>query len=60
MEKSWFGRGNKIIVPGMSKGENMFIAKTYKNTGKHHFALIEDVINYGDELIIQEERWEVG
>ena len=27
VEKSWFSRGNKIIVNGMRRGENIFVAK---------------------------------
>lgn len=60
LEKSWFQRGNMIIVTGMRRGENMFIAKTYKNTPGHHFALIEEAIDYGEELIIREERLEAN
>ena len=32
VEKSWFTRGNKIIVTGMRRGTNEFVAKKYKKT----------------------------
>lgn len=60
VERSWFTRGNKIIVGGMRRGVNMFIAKKYKNSPfKHHFQLIKEVTP-DNKLIIQEERYEVS
>jgi len=59
IEKSWFTRGNKIIVSGMRRGENTFIAKRYKNSPfQHHFTLIKDISEDG-ELELQLERFEV-
>ena len=59
IEKSWFSRGNKIIVSGMRQGESTFIAKRYKNSPfQHHFTLIKDV-NENGELDLQLERFEV-
>ena len=57
IEKSWFTRGNKIIVNGFRRG-SMFIAKKYKSTPGHHFTLITDIDERG-ELTVQEERYEV-
>ena len=59
IEKSWFSRGNMIIVNGMRRGENTFVAKKYKNDPGHHFMLIKEVKDNG-EVEIQEERYEVG
>lgn len=57
-EKSWFSRGNKIIVQGMKRDDQTFFAKKYRSGSGHHFMLIEEVLTNGD-LIIQEERLEV-
>ena len=57
LEKSWFSRGNKIIVTGIRRDEQFF-AKKYKNTPYHLVSLITDVDEYGN-IIIQDERLEV-
>lgn len=57
-EKSWFTRGNKIIVNGMRRGENIFVAKKYASQPGHHFTLITEVLEDGT-LELQEERREV-
>ena len=57
-EKSWFTRGNKIIVNGMRRGENIFVAKKYSRDSGHHFLLITKVNDDGT-LEIQETRKEV-
>jgi len=59
IEKSWFIRGNKIIVQGMRRGETIFVAKKYASTPGHHFTLIKEVLENGD-LVLQEERVEVS
>lgn len=44
IEKSTFTRGNKIIVNGFRRGENVFVAKKYKNNiDDHHFYLINKI-----------------
>ena len=43
VEKSWFTRGNKIIVTGMRRGTNEFVAKKYKKTPYHLVELITSV-----------------
>ena len=59
MEKSWFSRGTKIIVNGMRRGENTFIAKKYKSDKMgHHFYKIDRITEDGTALV-QEERYEV-
>ena len=53
IEKSWFSRGNKIIVTGIKK-DGMFIAKKYKSTPHH---LVELITSIEDGFILtQEER----
>lgn len=58
VEKSWFTRGNKIIVHGMRSGESTFIAKKYQRQAGHHFNLIKEVHPDGT-VDIQETRVEV-
>lgn len=57
IEKSFFTRGNKIIVTGRRRGQE-FQCKKYKNTPWHLIELITDVDKNG-ELTIQSERIEV-
>ena len=56
IEKSWFSRGNKIIVTGIRR-EDSFIAKKYKNTPFHFIELITEVKN--GEIKTRGERAEV-
>ena len=54
IEKSWFSRGNKIVVTGIRRDDS-FIAKKYSKTPYH---LVEQIINvdkYGS-ITIQAER----
>ena len=54
IEKSWFKRGNKIIVSGYRR-DNDFVPKTYSGTPfKMLYHIIE--INNNNELILQNER----
>ena len=46
IEKSWFSRGNKIIVTGIRREDN-FIAKKYKNTPHHLVELITSIEDNG-------------
>lgn len=57
LEKSWFSRGNKIIVTGIRRDEQFF-AKKYKNTPYHLVTLIEHA-NSDGTINIQEERLEL-
>lgn len=57
IEKSWFSRGNKIIVCGIRQ-EDSFRAKKYRSTPHHLVELITDI--EGEELITQKERVEVA
>ena len=56
-DRSWFSRGNKIIVTGIRQ-ENNFIAKKYSKTPYHLIELIEDIKDDGS-LIIRSERTEM-
>ena len=55
LEKSWFSRGNKIIVTGIRRGDE-FLGKKYASTPYHLVELITDVLDNGD-IVIQHERY---
>lgn len=55
-EKSWFSRGNKIIVTGIRR-EGTFVGKKYKNTPYHLVELITNVDENG-YIQTQQERIE--
>lgn len=55
-EKSWFTRGNKLMVVGIRRGNN-FVAKKYKNTGGHRLYKIIGTINDGKDILITGNRW---
>ena len=57
IEKSWFSRGNKIIVTGIRQ-ENAFIAKKYSKTPYHLVELITDIKDDGS-ITVKEEREEM-
>lgn len=54
-EKSWFTRGNKIVVTGMRR-DDMFVAKKYSKTPYH---LVEKILEIKEDgtLITQGERY---
>lgn len=54
LERSWFSRGNKIIVTGIRR-EDTFLAKKYSRTPYHLVELIEK-INDDGSVIIRSER----
>lgn len=54
LERSWFNRGNMILVNGMREGD-MFISKKYASQGGHQLYRILEVDGDGD-LILQDER----
>ena len=58
IEKSWFSRGNKIIVTGIRRGDT-FLAKKYKNTPYHLVELINN-INKDGYILTTKDRVEVG
>ena len=56
VEKSWFNRGNKIIVQGMRSG-NEFIVKKYASSGGHQLYKIDKIEDNGD-LLLKTERYQ--
>ena len=54
VEKSWFDRGNMIIVQGIRSGDD-FITKKYSSSGGHQLYRITDIEANGN-LILQSER----
>lgn len=56
IERSWFSRGNKIIVTGIRR-EDSFIAKKYSRTPYHLIELIEN-INSDGSIEVRGERAE--
>jgi DNA polymerase III subunit alpha len=58
LEKSWFTRGNKLLITGFRRGDK-FIPRTYKNSiYQHTVALIKDIDKEGN-LFLQTERLKV-
>ena len=58
VEKSWFSRGNKIIVTGIRQEESYFLAKKYSRTPFHLVELITN-INEDGTIDSRGERMEV-
>lgn len=58
MEKSWFNRGNMIVVTGIRSGDD-FISKKYASTGGHQLYKIENIFDNGD-LTLKDSRYQGG
>ena len=58
VEKSWFNRGNMIVVTGIRSGDD-FVSKKYASTGGHQLYRIEKILDNGD-LILQDQRYQGG
>ena len=58
MEKSWFNRGNMIVVTGIRNGDN-FVSKKYASTIGHQLYRIESILPNGD-LVLQDSRYQGG
>lgn len=54
IEKSWFNRGNMIIVKGIRRGDE-FVAKKYASSGGHQLYHIDEVCE-DNSLIIRSTR----
>ena len=54
VEKSWFNRGNMIVVMGIRSGDN-FVSKKYASLGGHQLYKIDEIKKDGS-LIIRNER----
>ena len=59
MEKSWFNRGNMIIVQGFRSGDN-FIPKKYASSGGGHQLYKIDKISPNGELVLKDARYQGG
>ena len=55
VERSWFNRGNMIMVQGMRRGDN-FVAKKYASSGGHQLYKIVGIKENGD-LLLTNERY---
>lgn len=58
IERSWFNRGNMIIVNGMRSGDN-FICKKYASTAGHQLYKINKINNDGT-VLLQDGRYQGG
>ena len=58
VEKSWFNRGNMIVVQGFRSGDN-FIPKKYASSGGHQLYKIDAILPDG-ELILKDARYQGG
>ena len=58
VEKSWFNRGNMIVVTGIRSGDD-FVSKKYASTGGHQLYRIEEVLPNGD-LVLKDSRYQGG
>ncbi len=58
IERSWFNRGNMIIVNGMRSGDN-FICKKYASTVGHQLYRISSINEKGD-ITLQDMRYQGG
>ena len=58
MEKSWFNRGNMIVVMGIRSGDD-FIAKKYSSSNGHQLYRISELKDNGD-IILQDSRYQGG
>jgi DNA polymerase-3 subunit alpha len=58
VEKSWFNRGNMIVVTGMRSGDD-FIAKKYASTGGHQLYKIDKLHDDGT-LTLKDSRYQGG
>ena len=56
IEKSWFSRGNMVVIQGMRSG-NAFVAKKYASSGGHQLYKITEVLDNGD-IVLQVERYQ--
>ena len=55
VEKSWFTRGNKLLITGFRR-DDQFVAKTYARTEGHQLYIIDEVSSDG-MLKIRHERY---
>ena len=58
VEKSWFNRGNMIVVQGFRSGDN-FVPKKYASSGGHQLYKIDAILSDG-ELVLKDSRYQGG
>ena len=58
VEKSWFNRGNMIVVMGIRSGDD-FVSKKYASSGGHQLYRITSIDEDGD-LTLQNARYQGG
>ena len=58
VEKSWFNRGNMIVVQGFRSGDN-FMPKKYASSSGHQLYKIDSILPNG-ELILKDARYQGG
>ena len=56
IERSWFNRGNMILVQGIRRG-NEFVTKKYASSTLHQLYHIDEIKKNGD-LVLRSERYE--
>lgn len=56
VEKSWFTRGNKLLVTGIRRGDNFFPKKYFDSIYKHAICLI-DSVNADGTLVLRTDRY---
>ena len=56
LEKSWFNRGNMLLIQGFRSGDK-FIPKKYASTGGHQLYKIDKIENNGD-IQLRNERYQ--
>ena len=55
LEKSWFNRGNMILVQGIRRGDD-FIPKKYSSSPGHQLYKIDSIDNQTGELTLRHDR----
>ena len=58
IEKSWFNRGNMLMIQGIRQGDN-FIAKKYNSVGGHQLYRISEFDEKGN-ITLQSQRYSGG
>lgn len=55
LEKSWFNKGNMIVVQGIRRGDE-FVAKKYASSLGHTLYHIDKITNNGTDIILRHDR----
>lgn len=55
IEKSWFARGNRLLITGIRRGNTFYPKRYYDSMYQHTVCLIEDIAENGD-LILKYEK----